>query len=207
MRGCLPRARIRPAAFALAALFSFGVPPAFAAPGDPPPPPAPATSPAFAAETVKAAYLVNFIRFTEWPSPPAPDAPFVIGIAGNRALEDELIRLADRQLVRGRRLRVVRVRSARDLEPLHLAFFDVAADAVPDMPSAREFLPLLQRRPVLTVSDSPAFLGHGGMVQFYREESALRFAIAPDRARAVGLVISSRLLALALIHREEPSEP
>lgn len=206
MRGPPSRARVLPGAAALAATLLLVAPPGVAAPGDPPPP-TPPPSAAFAAEAVKAAYLLNFLRFTEWPSPPTRDAPFVIGVAGNRALEDELIRLADRQLVRGHRLRVVRVRSARDIDPLHLAFFDAAADTQADIPSARDTLPLLHRRPVLTVSDSPAFLAHGGMVLLYREESALRFAIAPERAREAGLVISSRLLALARIHRDEPPAP
>jgi hypothetical protein len=207
MRRLPTRARRIVGASLAAALFLAAAAPARAAPGDPPPaPPAPA-GPAFAPEAVKAAYLVNFLRFTDWPSPPAREAPYVIGVAGNRALEDELLRLADRQLVRGHRLRVVRLRSARDLDGVHLAFFDASSDTQTDILSPREALPALARRPVLSVSDSPNFLPLGGIVQLYREESALRFAIAPERARESGLVISSRLLALARIHREEPASP
>jgi hypothetical protein len=164
------------------------------------------SGPAFAPETVKAAFLVNFLRFTD--RTPAHEGPYVVGVAGNRALEDELIRLAERQLVRGQRLRVVRIRSARDLDTLHLAYFDAASENRPEVFGARDALPLLEGRPVLTVSDAPDFLPLGGMIQIFREGNALRFAISPDRARSAGLQLSSRLLALATIyHGEAPPAP
>jgi hypothetical protein len=161
----------------------------------------------FDAEAVKAAYLINFIRFTAWPEgDPAPEAPFAIGVSGNRALEDELIRLADRQLVRERRVRVVRIKGVHDLDGLHLAYFAAAAPLAPDMLDAREALPLLLRRPVLTVSDAPDFSERGGIIRLYRESGALRFEIAPEAAHRARLLLSSRLLALARIHRETPPE-
>jgi hypothetical protein len=162
----------------------------------------------YAAETIKAAYLANFVRFTDWPPGiPGTDQPFVVGVSGNRLLEDELIRLADRQLIRGHRLRIVRLRVPRDLEGIHVAFFDAAAESQLENLSSREALPLLGERPVLTVSDAPSFLERGGIVSLYREDSALRFAIAPEAARLSGLSISSRLLALARIHRTPPEQP
>lgn len=166
-----------------------------------------ATAPV-SSEALKAAFLVNFVRFTAWPETTQPDAaPYVLGISGNRGLEDELIRLADRQLVRGRRLRVVRMKHPGDLEGLHVAYFDTTASSQLDVLPASEALPLLRRRPVLTVSDAADFTSAGGMVRIFREEKALRFEIAPDIARESGLVFSSRLLALALIHRSEPASP
>jgi hypothetical protein len=162
----------------------------------------------YAAETIKAAYLANFIRFTDWPTGiPGTDQPFVVGVSGNRLLEDELIRLADRQLIRGHRLRIIRLRVPRDLEGIHVAFFDAAAEAQLENLSIREALPLLRESPVLTLSDAPSFLDRGGIVSLYREDSALRFAISPEAARLSGLSISSRLLALARIHRPPPQQP
>lgn len=182
----------------LAAALCLAAPPlARAAPEE-----APSGSPAaFASEAVKAAYITHFITFTDWPADSLPeDAPYVIGISGNRALEDELLRLADSKFIRGHRLRIVRLRNTRDLDGVHLAFFDSSTQAQLEALPVREALTLLRQRPVLTVSDSPAFLSLGGIINFYREKSALRFEIAPDAAREAGLVISSRLLALARIH-------
>jgi hypothetical protein len=158
----------------------------------------------YAAVAVKAAYLVNFIRFTDWPETALPpDAPILVGVSGDRALEDELIRFADRQTVLGRRLRIHRLRNTKDLEGLHLAFFK--SDAPPGEHLVwREALAPLHHRPVLTVSDHADFTSAGGMIRLYLENNALRFEIAPDAARASGLLLSSRLLALARIRRAEP---
>lgn len=167
------------------------------------PPSASAVSP----ETVLAAFLINFIRFTEWPDGgPSSVTPYSIGISGNRPLEDEILRLADRQLIRGHRLRVVRVKNVDDLNGLHVAYFD-SSDSLPESLGARDALPLLRRAPVLTVSDAPNFTATGGIVRIFREDKALHFEIAPDAAHGAGLTLSSRLLALAKIYRPAPGSP
>lgn len=156
---------------------------------------------AVSAENLKAAYLLNFMRFTDWPPAPKSDS-YLIGVVGDRGLEDALLALADVQTVHERRLRVVRVRSARDATECQLVFFGrviaAGADSALGVP---EVLRLLEGRPVLTVGEDPGFLGLGGMVNFYREDERLKFEIAPDAVGAGGLVMSSRLLALARIVR------
>jgi len=153
------------------------------------------------AETIKAAFLVNFVRFTDWPEDvPRDEVPYSIGISGNRQLEDALIRIANRQLVRGHRLRIVRIDNLADLPGLHVAYFDIAGPPRSEGIPLHEALPLLKSRPVLTVSDSPDFLASGGMVRIFREGKTFRFEIDSAAAKDAGLVLSSRLLALARIH-------
>lgn len=152
-------------------------------------------------EVVKAAYILNFIRFTEWPAEALPEgAPFVVGVSADRVLEDALIRLTDGQQVRGRRIRVVRLRTTRDLADCHLAYLDgeVTVNEEPAV-SVTEALAAIGDRPVLTVSSHDEFLARGGMLNLYREGSNLRFEIAPERAAAAGLRFSSQLLRLARI--------
>jgi len=153
------------------------------------------------AENIKAAFLLNFMRFTDWP--PAADGEFsVLGVVGDRALEDALFALADSQTVHERRLRVVRVRSVRDALDCHLVFFGASSPTLEgSAPSPAEILAALARRPILTVGDEPGFLDLGGTINFYREGEKLRFEIAPEAVGAGGLVMSSRLLALARIAR------
>lgn len=162
----------------------------------------PAASQVYSAEEVKAAYLANFIRFTKWPESAFESAasPYVIGVIGNRELEDELVALSDRQSIHERRLRIVRVRSTRELASCHLVFFESAiptSDA-PEL-TLKECLSAVRERPVLTVSNSPEFIAGGGIINLYRERDNLRFEIAPAHAKSSGLTLSSRLLALARI--------
>lgn len=153
-------------------------------------------------QAVRAVYLLNFIRFTEWPAAALPEgASYVVGVAGNRSLEEELLSLADQQRVRDRKVRVVRVNNARDVAGCHLLYIEAAPrPGEESAPGADELLPAVRGSPVLTVSDSPRFLNQGGIINLYvADEAKLRFAIAPSRARAAGLTLSSRLLALARI--------
>ncbi|MCU0791284.1 MAG: YfiR family protein [Opitutaceae bacterium] len=167
------------------------------------PPVPPAASPAFTAEAVRAAYIINFIRFTEWPESHAY-GPVVVGVVGDRMLEDELIRLADRQGVAGRSVRVIRAKNLRDLQTSHVVYFSPAPTLGDESaPGAATALPLLRELPVLTISESPAFLGQGGIINLYREEEKLRFEIAPEAAARARLTLSARLLKLARIFRVE----
>lgn len=162
---------------------------------------------AYAPEAVKAAYLVNFIRFTTWPEEARSgvSSAFVIAVANDRALEDELVRITSGQSVRGRPIRVTRVRSARELEGAHVAWFRAEGRPTEDFSlTPDEGLAALGARPTLSVSDQPGFVGRGGMVQLYLDGASLRFEISPKRVRAAGLEVSSRLLALS---RPAPSAP
>lgn len=160
------------------------------------------SSGSYGVEAVQAVFLLNFIRFTDWPAEALPDrAPFVVGVAGSRALEDELLSLAEKQTVRDRRIRVIRIKTALDLAGCHVLYINpIPAPGEETAPGAAELLPHVRNQPVLTVSSSPSFLSQGGIVNLRPGENGkLRFDIALEPARANGLVMNSRLLALARI--------
>lgn len=160
------------------------------------------SAPAYASEAVRALFLINFLGFTEWPAETLPEnAPYVIGVSGSRALEEELLALAEKRLVRERRVRVVRVKNSRDLVGCHLLYISpFFAPGEENSPSAGELLPVVRRQPVLTVSSAPSFLSEGGIVNLVAgEQGRLHFEISTDNAKDAGLVLSSRLLSLARI--------
>ena len=163
----------------------------------------------YGAEAVRAVMLFNFVRFTEWPASALPlNEPVVVGVAGNRVLEDELLKLASRQTVRERRIRVIRVNNVRSLSGCHVLYVGSASyPGEENAPGANELLLQLRNQPVLTVSDSPTFLSQGGIVNVYvGDEGKLRFEIAARHASEAGLTLSSRLLALArVVHPPEPA--
>jgi hypothetical protein len=51
---------------------------------------------------------------------------------------------------------------------------------------------------ILTVGETDRFIAAGGMVNFTREASKIRFQINNDAAKTAGLKISSKLLSLAV---------
>jgi hypothetical protein len=162
----------------------------------------------FSADAVKAAYLVNFIRFIEWPSlPPGDNAPFVIGVSGNRELEDYLWKVTEGKLLHDRKVRILRLVTPSDATDCQLIYINPTpsrAEAV--HLSAEECLQAVRGKPILTVSQDDDFLRKGGIINFYTDGKNLRFEIAQDVATAVGLQPSSKLLALArIVHTDPPA--
>ena len=159
------------------------------------------------ATEVTAAYLLNFVRFTEWPAaaqPTAPAAPYLIGVSCAGPLLDALIHLVDGQSVRGHPVKVIRIKNAADFTNCHLAYLECDADCGGQLISIQPALNTLRGQPVLTVSSDPGFLSAGGLIQLFPDEGHLRFAIAAEAAHQAGLALNSRLLALA---RPVPTQP
>jgi hypothetical protein len=62
----------------------------------------------------------------------------------------------------------------------------------------------LARAHVLTVSDMPAFVDRGGMIQFVTTGGRVRFEIDLRSAQEAGLTMSSDLLRVASVVRRAP---
>jgi hypothetical protein len=142
---------------------------------------------------LKAAFLVNFAQYVEWPSEafPTNDAPVVFGILGQNPFDGSLKELIAGEVVNGRRAIVREFRSVREIGRCHVLFI---AD------SERSRLPAILRglrgRSILTVSDIDRFNDEGGIIRFVTEER-VRFRINAAAARDASLTISSKLLRLA----------
>ena len=139
---------------------------------------------------VKAAYLYNFLLFVEWPAESTSD-PLTICVAGGRNPFGGVLE----ETIRGERVggRPVTSRVIRQPDDgCHVVF-------VPEGAAAGAYIRAASTRPTLTVGESPGFIGMGGIVNFIREGTNVRFEIDPMTAERAGLRISSRLLQLARI--------
>ena len=150
--------------------------------------------------SVKAAFLLNFARLAEWPGDAFPDAdaPLVLGVLGDEAYASAQEAGIERQRVGKRRVELVRLASAEDAQSCHLVFVSVARRDL-----TGEVLSLLDGRRVLTVGEWDGFAHEGGTINFYLEDRRVRFEINAARARTSGVRISSRLMRLARIVKEE----
>lgn len=140
---------------------------------------------------VKAAFVLNFMKFTAWPEQHATDSGTLTLCATERhPLEGQLHSLEGRD-VRGLRVSVVH-RPADEVPACDVVFVTRADGAT---------LATLQHaaagRPILTISDQPGFIDHGGMIEMKLVAGRTRFDINLAAARAAGLTLSSQLLQLA----------
>lgn len=169
------------------------------APGALAPPVSGETGNGFAEYEVKAAMMINFARFVEWPTSAFKDdrAPVIIGIFGSdpfgRSLDDALRDKA----VDTRSIRVRRLKSITEAEGCHMLFVSRSEKA-----HVATLLSTIRSWPVLTISDTDAFAQMGGVIEFTVDSSRIRFEINQRSARTAGLTISSKLLKLASRVRE-----
>jgi hypothetical protein len=170
------------------------------------------------AREVEAAYLINFLRYTQWPAQSfdSPQSPYVIGVVGSED-ETSTVRAVAQAAgtVNGRPIEVRALRAAhapsagtahaRDAQPgnewsgVHLVFFHESGGA----PSRQELAPLAGK-PVLTVADTPGFIAAGGMIELVNSAEHIVFAANPSAIADAQLVVSSKVLKLARLDGTAP---
>lgn len=145
---------------------------------------------------LKAAFLLNFASYVEWPSHVAADAggTFVIGIFGDDPFGPLLDQTVAGKTINGRRVEIRRFSSIRDLRPCHVLFISSSEDG-----RTGRILNAIKDWHALTVGETEGFARNGGCIGFFLEDKKVRFEINPDEAHRNGLKISSKLLKLARV--------
>jgi len=146
---------------------------------------------------VKAAFLYNFTKFTEWPAL-ASEAPVLTCIVGDDGVAVALAGMVSGRTISGHALEVLRPQDSTAWRTCHLLF--IADSGLRRSAAALRGIVTL---PVLTVSDGKGFSKAGGIIELYVESDRMRFAINVDAVKRSGLRLSSRLLGLAKIVRNE----
>jgi hypothetical protein len=144
---------------------------------------------------VKAAFLYNFAKFTEWPALP-PGAPILLCVVGDDALAAALVDTVKGQKISGHALEISRPRESAAWTVCHLLFITEA-----EIRRSADALGGIKTLPVLTVSDGKGFCDAAGIIELYVEGGRMRFAINVDAVQGSGLRLSSRLLGLARVVR------
>lgn len=140
---------------------------------------------------IKATYLYKFAPFVEWPTTAfeSPQSPFVICVIGDDPFADVLGNAVAGQRISGRPIAIRRL-SAPNRSGCQI-LFAVGSQT----PSA---LAAVRGAPVLTVTDSEENARTKGIINFVIRDNHVRFQIDNAAAAANGLVISSKLLSLAV---------
>ena len=140
---------------------------------------------------LKAAFLLNFTKFIEWPPSAfeSPDAPFRICISEPDPFGDALNKMIAEEKIGAHGLTVDHWTPQASLR-CQVIFFPKSQKNVG---AALEHLP----EGVLTVGENENFLREGGVIRFVIENNHVRFDVNQTAARKMGLTISSKLLNIA----------
>lgn len=149
---------------------------------------------------MKAAFVLNFLKFAEWPAAEQDDSesPLVIAAIGDTPFATSLKTILEGKLAQGRKVEVQ-------------VYRDVAAWAQTGSPSRALFVTpgaqsmwgelreRLAGQPVLTMGESPGFCAAGGMLNLYEQDDRIRFEANPVEVEKHGLKLRAELLKLATL--------
>ena len=152
---------------------------------------------------VKAALLLNFARFIEWPAAAFADtrAAIEICVFGSNPFGEVLQRVLDGETVRDRAVSAREVHNASESITCHLLF-------VPAGTESRALPVIHQSGPyTVTVGESARFEQMGGAVNLVVDSGRVRFNVNLQPVEERGVRISARMLQLATrVNRATPQK-
>ena len=139
---------------------------------------------------VKAAFIYNFIAFTQWPESAEP--AINLCLYGEDYFGHEIDKLQNRS-VGTRSIKVVRIRNSDQLPKCQVIFFSKSVNN-----TMADIISNLESNPILMLADSPNAISQGVTINMSLVNEKIVFEINLGIARKAGLDISSKLLQLAV---------
>ncbi len=141
---------------------------------------------------VKAAFMVNFIKFIEWPSDKSipKQAKIDVCLFGDSNIINfsQVFKQASTQKLS---ISIVRENNIAAI-PSHCHILFIGATD-----RGREITDALKSQPVLTVSDSPGFTEHGGMMGFVTDDGKIKLVVNKRAIETGGMYVDAQLLEIA----------
>ena len=165
---------------------------------------------------IKAAYLYNFLLFTEWPEvkkadsdqqeAPTSDSTITIGILGDDPFGTDFAKIEGKTLKASKKQIVIkrlgRFSAEMDLKQCELLFICRSEEE-----NLEKIIKAIGDAPVLTVSESKEFLEAGGMINLVLVKKKVRWEINRTPIELARLQVNSQLLRNAVRTVEIPRLP
>ena len=146
---------------------------------------------------VKAAFIYQFINFTEWPAPAsaADDNTITIGIIGPDPF-DGFFKPVEGSEIGGRILVIRRFPADTPLKKLEKCWLLFISKELDGKKRSR-IIHYLADFAVLTVGESDDFITQGGMIRLFLKNNKVKFIVNRGAAARVGISFRARLLRVA----------
>ena len=138
---------------------------------------------------LESAYLVNFLKYVEWPASNRSTA--TLCLFGRDTL-GPFLNGHEGRVIGGKELRIRRVHSPDDMPNCQLVY-------IPDVEEARigAVLRWIQGMPILAASNADGFARSGGGIELLRTGGRVQFIVNADTLSRHGLNPSSQMMRLA----------
>jgi hypothetical protein len=152
------------------------------------------TDTSYSSDEVKAAFLLSFLRYAEFPTNAfeSTDSPLVIGVFENDEFGETLDQLSG-YVCQGRPVTVQRFQKAEQASNCHLFFISNRGRTG----QQEQGISKLKKHTTIIVCENPELLKAGATISLRPIKGRMRFDINLSAAKSVGITFSSRMLELA----------
>lgn len=145
---------------------------------------------------VKAAFLINFPKYVDWPAEAfaGTNSPVVLAVPGETKVAGEIQKVIAGRTVNGREIVLKRLASGEESGVCHILFISAA-----EQRRSPNLLAKLKDGGVLTVGESDDFLESGGIINLARRDQKIALEVNLTAAGNARIKISSKLLSVASV--------
>lgn len=143
---------------------------------------------------VRWAFVMNFSRYTEWPTQKWANASANFNVCllpGDRDMNVELATL-EKHVIGGRALKGIAISRAQEIEPCAVVYLPADYKG-----PVKPVLEMAERHRILTISDRTNFIDEGGMIELTPNAGRYAFDVNLQATRGAELKLGSQMLKLA----------
>ena len=150
------------------------------------------TASAQSEDGIKAAFIYNFAKFTNWPAKAFADAnaPINVGFVAADSMADLFEKNVTGKNANGRDFAVKRLSGSAGAESCQIVY-------IGDGQQAAAVIAAAKGKPILTVGNSDAFAGAGGMVNFIKDGAKIKFDLDLGATSSAELKLDEKIRQLA----------
>lgn len=150
---------------------------------------------------VKAALLLNFIKYANFPKDafPTDKSPIEVLVVGEDPFGSILAKTFAKKKLHGRTIVIKRSATVPKTMDAHLVFAGGLKDK-----ERTALIKLSKKRPCLLIGDTPGFAAAGGFINLYLLKGKVKFEVNVERQGDTKIKLKAELLKLARIVK--PSE-
>jgi hypothetical protein len=147
---------------------------------------------------VKAAFVINFAKYVEWPASAfdRTDSPIIIAVLGKSNVAAALQQMIPGRIIDGRNLVMEQLASGAKPGRCHILFVPASEPQL-----SPGLVADLRNAGVLTVGESGDFLDSGGMINLALRDQRIALEVNLPAADQAGIKLSSKLLSVARVEK------
>lgn len=153
-------------------------------------------------DELKAAIVLSFLRYSEWPAPAGGDPALTVGVLGRPSLVQTLRRVLGGKAVDNRPVKILEIKPGEDPHCCQILYLATGKPG-----EIKQALAGANAARTLTIGETDRFLQFGGAVNLLIVDGRMGFEVSLEALERSGIIISSKLLRLGQLHSSGKGRP